>query len=67
MNTWTRIIPQPYPDDLRRCCRDSLRKNGPDHPTEGLELPCDWCPDILRFTEGCWVLIPAEFPRFQTP
>lgn len=54
-------ITEPYPDDLPRCCEDTLRFSAPRHPTEGIELPCDYCNDYLRFEGGRWVLVPFTF------
>lgn len=49
-------IAEPYPVDLRRCCRDSLIFNGPAQPpTKGIEVPCSWCDDTMLYDGLKWV------------
>ena len=45
------------PLDLPRCCYDTMIKDAPRDPTEGVEVPCNHCMDHMRFTNGAWVWV----------
>ncbi len=48
-------VKEPMSQWLMRCCQDSIKFHGPDQaPTEGLEVPCQWCEDSAVFRKGEW-------------
>ena len=39
---------------LSRCCLEAIELRGPESPTAGDAVRCDWCDEIAVFRDGKW-------------
>ncbi len=40
--------------NLSRCCLEAIELRGPESPTAGDAVRCDWCDEIAVFCDGKW-------------
>jgi hypothetical protein len=50
MATAVRSLAQP----LSRCCLEAIELRGPESPTSGDAVRCEWCDETAVFRDGEW-------------
>ncbi len=40
---------------LSRCCLEAIDLRGPENPTEGDAVRCEWCDEMAVFRDGEWM------------
>ena len=40
---------------LSRCCLEAIDLRGPENPTAGDAVRCDWCDENAVFRDGEWI------------
>ncbi len=51
---------------LSRCCLEAIELRGPENPTAGDAVRCDWCDELAVFGDGKWTGTKYCWPK-ETP